>query len=104
MNGWVASNNAGSRVQPPPPQRRASHNVRLHYSGHGRDAILDDWLHLPGHRHRRKFSRFCDICPSSVLVLKPQVEASRTVLVQVMLREMKMDPLSSIAMYAPVSD
>ena len=34
----------------------------------------------------------------------PQVESSRLVLIQILLKDFKMDPLSSIAMYAPVSD
>jgi hypothetical protein len=58
-----------------------------------------------------RFSAFGLVCQTSAVIVSapsqfvadPQVESMRLVLIQVLLKEYRMDPLTSIAMYAPVS-
>lgn len=58
-----------------------------------------------------RFSVFGLVCQTSAVIVSGrgrcaadrQVESMRLVLIQVLLKEYKMDPLTSIAMYAPVS-
>jgi hypothetical protein len=58
-----------------------------------------------------RFSAFGLVCQTSAVIVSApsqcvvdrQVESMRLVLIQVLLKEYKMDPLTSIAMYAPVS-
>lgn len=68
------------------------------------DSILDVRVRLPGRRRHRK-------CPYGTHQRgigwelsgnRHQVESTRLVMIQVLLKDLKLDPLSSIAMYSPV--